>query len=77
MSTLRLGVTWGPEDDPQYEYVEGASPVVLDLADLQVAAADKPYVWVWVVTPAPNGLVTAHTPQDFHVEGTLALAPKA
>lgn len=77
MEKLRLGVAWGPDDDREHESAEGASPVVLDLAGLAIAPGDEPYVWVWVVSPVPMGAATAHTPQDFRVEGTLAVAPKA
>lgn len=77
MQKLRLGISWGDEKDRQYEIAEGPSPVVLSLADLSIAPEDAPFVWVWAVTPVPMGVATATTPQTFHVEGTLTVAPKA
>lgn len=69
METLRFGISWN--DGEEFEYVEGGSPLVFELDGLSVKPADKPYVWAWIVTPAPMGIATVSTPQDFSIEGTL------
>lgn len=69
MEELRLGVSWGPSDDREYEFVDGASPLALAVSDLAVTADDEPLVWVWVPEKVP--FLYVHTPQDFHVEGTI------
>ena len=68
MEELRLGVSWGEDS---YESVEGASPLVLELHDVDIARSKDPYVWVWIPGQDPMGLVAVGTPQDFHVEGTV------
>lgn len=68
METLRMGIAWGENG---LEYVEGTSPLVLEVDGLEIAKEDEPYFWTWIVTPAPMGVAHVATPQDFHVEGTL------
>lgn len=70
-SALRLGISWGEQGDMDYEMVEGASPLVLDLKGLDIAKGVDAYVWVWMPTPVPMGIATVSTPQDFHVEGNV------
>lgn len=77
MQRLRLGLSWGEGDAMEFEYIDGVSPLKLELEDLEIDGSDDPYIWVWVPSPLPIGLVYAHTPQSFSIEGTLAVAPKA
>lgn len=70
MENLRLGIAWG-ENGEEYESIDGTSPLVLELADLNITAADKPYVWTWVADSAPLGVAYASTPTDFTIEGEL------
>lgn len=74
METIRFGITW-ETDESSYESVEGTSPLVLELTGLEITPDDKPYVWTWIPSPTPVETVYASTPTDFHVEGTLTLAP--
>jgi hypothetical protein len=69
MSTLRFGISW--DEGENLEYVEGTSPLLLELDGLNITTADKPYIWTWMVTPSPLGIVHVATPQDYKVEGTL------
>lgn len=69
MESLRLGVMWGPQDDPKYEMVEGPSPLVLQKEVLDIAADEDVYLWAWVSSAAPMGALFIHTPQDFLIQG--------
>lgn len=78
---LRLGVfTCGGEckgdsELSAIEYVDGPSPLVLDLAGFSVGEGETLSVFVWVpsMTPSPTYAVVT-TPQAFHVEGSFVPA---
>lgn len=70
METLRLGISWG-ENGEDYESVDGASPLLLQLTGLDISADDKPYLWTWVPAQTPVEVAYASTPTDFHIEGDL------
>lgn len=72
METLRFGISWG-ENGEDYEYVEGTSPLLLELTGIDITSDHKPYIWTWVVPPTPVELVYLSTPTDFHIEGELTL----
>ena len=74
---MRLGLAWGPEDDRHWEYVDGTSPLVLDIAGLGIQPDDEPYVFGWVPCAVPLCLVVATTQQSFHVGGTVTIRASA
>lgn len=79
MQAMYLGISWGTEDDEEWEaeYVEGTSPLVLELAGLDIPEDVELWVWAWPVSPVPMGIVGATTPQSFHIEGTFATVEPA
>lgn len=75
---LRLGVfTCVPDacgsdaDLTQVEYVDGPSPLVLELEGFSVPEGETLHVFVWSPSITPGLFTVLTTPMDFHVEGTI------
>lgn len=80
METLVLGVFTCPppcktnEEIVALEYVEGASPLALDLSGFPVEEGTAVYVYVAAPSRTPFVYTRATTPQEFVIEGTLTPA---
>lgn len=71
---LRFGIAWDCEDDCSYEYVEGTSPLSLELSRLDIEG--DLYAWVWTPDQSTeDDPIVVHTTHDqpFEIEGAVAV----
>lgn len=70
---LRFGLAWSCEDGCTFEYVEGASPLTIEMADLGITSDLS--IFVWTPDQGPdNDPTTLHATHDqpFTIEGQVA-----
>lgn len=74
-NTLRIGISYGPEQGREFQSVDGEAPLQLSLDELAIPDTENVQVFVWMPSSTPTLESYVAVSQDFQIDGELWFIP--